>query len=379
MILNPSCSEIVFGIVVRNEVEAIEVIKDMVASLGGRLLLNAGGYIYSEKKADDGTILLKLVNSYDREGRHNEDMVRYIEEKAPPFAAVTVDIPIELLCLRNNRIDINERLNDVVFERVELSNLNRIMENVRLDISDMYNMSIKINSIEIRYDIESHEGLSKQGTIFIRENCHERKYFPHFKKLMNDLSGKYRIIMKKDGGGSLLPFDEWCKLNFLDFIMKRDRYTDYDITVKGKMYVSSIEDLKEFIVFLQGLRDIGIRLIWFREYKMNNYSRTELDPADVQDISSNGEISAIINNENVCLADIALIPEKPYISDESDDYQYEFRKCFQIGAYMFEKNRYRYYIYKQEMEWDEKREPEEFKVLTAYLEKNSELILNIDD
>ena len=381
MILNPSCSEIVVSINARNEAEVIGVIKELVKALNGKIYLKAstyGGIHLAEAKEEEGITTLVLINKNDVNGSPlNKEL---IEKNNLPEVCLKIEVPLDFIHFENNKIVLDKKISDIVLPDLEvvLNKEKKNFSNVKVDVSGLSHFRLYVDDVSIRYDYQGDFDPYNSGSISIREGDWEVSAFPALKKILKELSKSYKVKLHGYDGGHVSFFDDWARLNFLDFLFKRDRYTDYRFSEINKFYVLKASNLDEFKTFLKQLEKLNFSLLDFSiSTQLGSYELTKIDPEEIKDIVRDDvkeESKIIMGNKEVSLDKLALVPsnvERPEIirSDES------FYKYMKVGFNAISENEgKRFYIHRDD-DYDPFRE--EYKTLIDFLEKTSDVILTI--
>jgi hypothetical protein len=343
MILNPSCSEIIVNIGIRNEEEAIEVIKDLIKSTGEKFVIEFSGwgdtYILQEK-IDNGitTLVIGKVPT----------TTAYSDMPKAVYLRFDLEVPTDLIRTENGYLVLDRGINDCVFEKIQTfvedatvrKSEEKNFTNVKIDFSNLNTLYLSIGHMGLFFyrkgsNFVNNENLNTKHAVELSNNDLKWNAFPAYKKILTDLSKIYKIRIHTEGG-EIGHLDEWCKYNFLDFLLQRDRFTGEKTPSVGTIYVYS-EDQEEFKEVLKQLENFNFSVFG---------GGTKINPQDMTDFRVSDPLKFIgpfrgpgkleegvkINGQGVSLFGLDIMPSNIDLSKYTDWREKEkFSKYLKIG------------------------------------------------
>ncbi len=323
MILNPNCSEIVVSINTRNEKEVFEVIKDMMKALDSKLYISIAEYSNTHLLKEKDKLIF-LTKPFGADKKLND----FIEKNKLPKVEFDLEIPMDLIYLKTETkkandktykittIKIDDKIQDMVFKSIKLKiqGKQETIKNTKVDISKIGYLRLRIGNLKLSNTLGSMYSPFKGNSIDIENDAYDSEYFPSYKKVLDMVSDKFKVKVLGGDGGSTRQFEEWCKLNFLDYIINSDKYTDFTY-FKCIVYLLDCKDLQDFKVFLKDLEKIGISLV--------KDSRHKINPLEIKNITIGEKIELILPDKRVALQYFTLEPFDANLLETS----------FHIGVY----------------------------------------------
>jgi hypothetical protein len=350
MILNPSCSELVVRISIRNEDEAIDVIKELMKSTGEKLVIEVDGWPTTyllQEKIENG--ITTLVISKIPSTTSPADMPDV------PYIRFDLEVPMDLIRVENGYLILDEKINDTVFEKIHAfiedvedprKREERTFTNVKIDFSNLGLLNLLINDIGLFfYRKDSHfaydENLKTKGAIEFFNSDLEWSAFPAYKKILTDLSKKYKIKVLTEDAGRIEHLDEWCKYNFLDFLLQRDRFTDEKTPLVGTIYIysSNQEEFKEVLSQLEKINFSVVQSYWHDKRKeVKKINPKDLpnfkvfDPFKFVMFKPWKHVNVVKEDEGINQFQLAIVPSEIDLSElKEGKREQKFSNYLQIG------------------------------------------------
>lgn len=308
----------------RNEDVALNVIRDLLEVLRGKLYLGCCGSYIVEKDSEDFTRLIFFEPFYEYKEFEKEKLLK---------VRAHAEIPYNLLEFKNNKISVFEKIKDYIFKKVDIEIMDsheiKTFENVKVTLSEKVYNWIALDYHSIQYILDEYQ--SENKCIQINFDPFERESFPILKKIVQNLIKKYDIhIFEKTH-----EFEDWCKINFLEILLDKEKNILYS---KGKLYILNARNLEQFKGILKHFNKHSSFLIKFSRPSEKTYKEI-IDIEKISDIKFDDLLKFVIDSKEVDATSLALVSldlEKININNPEDlecHISYHPTDYFQVGVY----------------------------------------------